>query len=90
MQGAGTNDDTLIRVIVSRSEVDLVQIKQEFQRNHGQTLESWIQSDTSGDYLKMLLALVRGNWLRHQCTIFVLWKFWNIFSPATCYCMGGL
>jgi len=61
MQGAGTNDDTLIRVIVSRSEVDLVQIKQEFQRNHGQTLESWIQSDTSGDYLKMLLALVRGN-----------------------------
>jgi len=42
-QGAGTNDDTLIRVIVSRSEVDLVQIKQEFQRNFGQSLESWIQ-----------------------------------------------
>ena len=43
MQGAGTSDDTLIRVIVSRSEVDLVQIKQEFQRHYGQTLESWIQ-----------------------------------------------
>jgi len=43
VQGAGTNDDTLIRVIVSRSEVDLVQIKQEFQRQYGQSLESWIQ-----------------------------------------------
>jgi len=43
LQGAGTSDDTLIRVIVSRSEVDLVQIKQEFQRQYGQTLESWIQ-----------------------------------------------
>lgn len=61
MRGAGTSDDTLIRVIVSRSEVDLVQIKQEFQRQYGQTLESWIQGDTSGDYSRMLLALVTGN-----------------------------
>jgi len=43
LQGVGTNDDTLIRVIVSRSEVDLVQIKQEFHRHHGQSLDSWIQ-----------------------------------------------
>jgi len=43
VQGAGTNDDTLIRVIVSRCEVDLVQIKQEFQRQYGQTLDAWIQ-----------------------------------------------
>jgi len=43
MQGAGTSDDTLIRVIVSRSEVDLVHIKQEFLRQYGQTLEAWIQ-----------------------------------------------
>jgi annexin A7/11 len=61
MKGAGTNDDTLIRVIVSRSEVDLVQIKHEFQRQYGQILETWIQDDTSGDYRKILLQLVRGN-----------------------------
>ena len=46
MQGAGTSDDTLIRVVVSRSEVDLMQIKQEFQRQHGQTLDAWIQVTT--------------------------------------------
>jgi len=42
-KGAGTKDDALIRVIVSRCEVDMVQIKQEFQRLHGKTLESFIE-----------------------------------------------
>lgn len=41
-QGLGTNDDALIRVIVSRSEVDLVEIKHEFQYAYGQTLEAFI------------------------------------------------
>jgi hypothetical protein len=61
MKGAGTKDDTLIRVIVTRSEVDLVQIKGEFQRTHGKSLEAMIEDDTSGDYKKMLLAIARGN-----------------------------
>lgn len=61
MKGAGTNDRTLIRIIVSRCEVDLVPIKEEFNRNYKATLESFIQSDTSGDYRKALLALVAGN-----------------------------
>jgi annexin A7/11 len=60
MKGAGTKDRTLIRIIVSRCEVDMVQIKQEFQKQFGKTLESFIQGDTSGDYQKCLLALVRG------------------------------
>jgi annexin A7/11 len=60
MAGAGTKDDALIRVVVTRCEVDMVQIKQEFQRLYGRPLESFIESDTSGDYKKVLLALVRG------------------------------
>jgi hypothetical protein len=60
MKGAGTKDDTLVRVIVTRCEIDMVQIKAEFQRAFGKTLESFIEDDTSGDYKKMLLALVRG------------------------------
>ncbi|XP_052776735.1 annexin A11-like [Mya arenaria] len=59
MKGAGTKDSTLIRVVVSRSEVDMIQIKQEFQRLFGKTLGSFINGDTSGDYnyKKLLLAL---------------------------------
>lgn len=42
-QGAGTNDDTLIRVIVTRCEVDMIQIKQDYQRTYGKTLEAAIE-----------------------------------------------
>ncbi|XP_049819910.1 annexin B9 isoform X4 [Aethina tumida] len=58
MAGLGTNDKTLIRIIVSRSEIDLADIKQAFLDKYGKTLESWISGDTSGDYKKVLLAII--------------------------------
>jgi len=60
MKGAGTNDKTLIRIMVSRSEIDMVQIKNEFQKLYGKTLASFIADDCSGDY-KKLLILICGN-----------------------------
>jgi len=38
MKGLGTDDDTLCRVVASRASVDMVQIKQEFQKMYKQTL----------------------------------------------------
>ncbi|XP_078317151.1 annexin A7-like isoform X3 [Crassostrea virginica] len=58
MKGLGTDDKTLIRILVTRAEVDMVQIKQEFQKQFGKSLEDFIRDDTSGDYRKVLLALV--------------------------------
>ncbi|XP_052761234.1 annexin A4-like isoform X2 [Mya arenaria] len=58
MKGAGTDDRTLIRVIVTRAEVDMVQIKQEFQKMYGQTLDQFIRSDTSGDYRRIMLGMI--------------------------------
>ena len=42
MKGLGTDDDTLVRIVASRCEVDMVQIKEEFQRNYKQSLYSFI------------------------------------------------
>lgn len=42
LQGLGTDDRTLIRIMVTRSEIDMVQIKQEFRKKYGKTLHSFI------------------------------------------------
>ncbi|THD22380.1 Annexin [Fasciola hepatica] len=60
MKGLGTRDRTLIRIIVSRCEIDLAKIKEVYAQDYGKTLESWVSSDTTGDYKRLLLALISG------------------------------
>ncbi|KAL4609275.1 annexin A4-like [Arapaima gigas] len=60
-QGLGTTDSILIRVMVSRAEIDMVDIKAEFLKMYGKTLYSFIKGDTSGDYRKILLELCGGE-----------------------------
>uniref|UniRef100_A0A669EJV5 Annexin n=1 Tax=Oreochromis niloticus TaxID=8128 RepID=A0A669EJV5_ORENI len=61
MKGAGTKDKTLIRIMVSRSEVDMLDIRQEYVKNYGKSLYTAISGDTSGDYKKLLLKLCGGS-----------------------------
>ncbi|XP_049427208.1 annexin A5b isoform X2 [Epinephelus fuscoguttatus] len=61
MKGVGTDDDTLIRVMVSRSEVDLMDIRTEFRRMFACSLFSMIKGDTGGDFRKTLLLLCGGD-----------------------------
>ncbi|CAL8282933.1 unnamed protein product [Merluccius merluccius] len=61
MQGAGTKDRTLIRIMVSRSEKDMLDIRQEYVRTYGKSLYTHISGDTSGDYKKLLLKLCGGS-----------------------------
>ncbi|XP_023365371.1 annexin A11 [Otolemur garnettii] len=61
MRGAGTKDRTLIRIMVSRSEVDLLDIRLEYKRMYGKSLYHDISGDTSGDYRKILLKICGGN-----------------------------
>ncbi|CRK87199.1 CLUMA_CG001004, isoform B [Clunio marinus] len=58
MIGIGTDDRGLIRLIITRCELDMEDIKGEFQRKYGKTLKSMIKKDTSGYYRKALLKLI--------------------------------
>uniref|UniRef100_A0A8B9R2D6 Annexin n=1 Tax=Anas platyrhynchos TaxID=8839 RepID=A0A8B9R2D6_ANAPL len=56
-----TVHDKLTVVMVSRSEIDLLDIRQEFRKNFAKSLHQMIQKDTSGDYRKALLLLCGGD-----------------------------
>ncbi|CAF5224188.1 unnamed protein product, partial [Rotaria magnacalcarata] len=50
----GTNDSTLIRVIVTRSE-----IKERYQQMYKRSLTQDVSGDTSGDYKRILLSIIK-------------------------------
>lgn len=61
MQGLGTRDNDLIRVIISRSEIDLALIRAEFEVMYKKPLVDFIKSDCSGAYRDALISIVKGN-----------------------------
>lgn len=61
MKGLGTDDSTLIRIIVTRSEVDILDIKDEFAKLYHKSLAKFISDDTRGNYKKILLNLITEN-----------------------------
>ncbi|XP_045473247.1 annexin B9-like [Harmonia axyridis] len=58
MEGIGTEDKNLIRVIVTRCEIDMVEIKREFHSKYGKSLKDAIRDECSGDYKRCLYALI--------------------------------
>lgn len=58
MKGLGTDDATLIRIIVTRSEEDLLDIRDEFAKLYHCSLAKFISDDTRGNYKKILLQLI--------------------------------
>ena len=58
VKGLGTKDHLLIRVLVSRSEIDMPQIKQYYKQLFGKDMYDDVKSDISGDYRTLMLALI--------------------------------
>ncbi|MFS7944351.1 putative annexin [Helianthus anomalus] len=58
MQGLGTNDTTLIRVIVTRTEINMQYIKAEYHKKYNKNLNDAVHSETLGHYRTFLLSLL--------------------------------
>ncbi|KAE9467263.1 hypothetical protein C3L33_00826, partial [Rhododendron williamsianum] len=61
MDGLGTDDETLTRIIVSRAEVDIEKIKEEYLKKYGKSLSDDVHSETSGQYRAFLLSLLNPS-----------------------------
>nr|XP_033779048.1 annexin A9 [Geotrypetes seraphini]XP_033779049.1 annexin A9 [Geotrypetes seraphini]XP_033779050.1 annexin A9 [Geotrypetes seraphini]XP_033779051.1 annexin A9 [Geotrypetes seraphini]XP_033779053.1 annexin A9 [Geotrypetes seraphini] len=61
MKGMGTDRKTLTRILISRSETDLLCIRVEFKRKYGKSLYSFLQTELKGEYQSALLALCRAE-----------------------------
>jgi len=54
MKGVGTNDQRLVRVIVTQKDRHLRPIAARFLEKFKATIKVWVCEDTSGDYRKLL------------------------------------
>uniref|UniRef100_A0A8K9UHE6 Annexin n=1 Tax=Oncorhynchus mykiss TaxID=8022 RepID=A0A8K9UHE6_ONCMY len=60
IKGLGTDEETLIEMVCSRSAEELVEIKRVYKELFKKELEKDVAGDTSGDFRSLLLALVQA------------------------------
>ncbi|XP_050965958.1 annexin A3a [Labeo rohita] len=61
MKGIGTDETTLTRVMVSRGEIDMLDIRAEFKKLYKHSLHKEISSDVSGNYSDCLKMICGGE-----------------------------
>ena len=57
IKGFGTDEETLSRVLVSRCELDMSEIRDIYQKKYNNSLKEDINGDTSGTYQKLCIFL---------------------------------
>ena len=57
IKGWGTKDHLLIRILITRDEIDMPQIKQYYKQLYGKDMVTDVKNDISGDYQKLMIEL---------------------------------
>ena len=57
IKGWGTKDHLLIRILITRDEIDMPQIKQYYKQLFGKDMVQAVKSDISGDYQRLMVEL---------------------------------
>ncbi|XP_040273008.1 annexin A1-like [Bufo bufo] len=61
VKGLGTDENTLIEILVSRTNHEVREINKVYKEEFKKELAKDVASDTSGDFQKALLALIKGE-----------------------------
>ena len=57
IKGWGTQDHLLMRILITRDEIDMPQIKQYYKQLYGKDMVEAVKNDISGDYQKLMVEL---------------------------------
>ena len=57
LKGKGTKDKLLMRILITRDEVDMPQIKECYKKLYGKDMVQAVKDETSGDYKNLLVEL---------------------------------
>ena len=57
IKGFGTKDHLLMRILITRDEIDMPQIKENYKKLYGSSMIEDIKNDISGKYRKLMLEL---------------------------------
>ena len=61
MRGPGTDEETLIEILCTRTNAGIEAIKETYSEVHGRDLESDIESETRGDFKCLLIAILQAQ-----------------------------
>ena len=61
LKDLGTNEGILIEIIATRTPQQLMLIKESFRQKYNEDLEKCIKGDTSGNFRKLLIAILQCN-----------------------------
>uniref|UniRef100_A0A0N4ZJ78 tRNA-uridine aminocarboxypropyltransferase 1 n=1 Tax=Parastrongyloides trichosuri TaxID=131310 RepID=A0A0N4ZJ78_PARTI len=61
ISGARADHNAIIRIVVMRSETDLADIVEQYVRKYGHSPLHWLQKTCSGDYFRLLSAMLSIN-----------------------------
>ncbi len=57
IKGLGTKDTLLIRILVTRDEIDMPRIREAYKELYKKDMVKDIEDDTSGDYKRLMVQL---------------------------------